>query len=175
MLGGLGWAACGLMADQAASGWLGVLCRPGIASWDVPDFAILAAMWAVMTLAMTMPTAGPMILTYAEIADTATRKREAVVSPLVLALGNVMVWVGFAFVPALLQAAVAHASIATDRIMQTSFAAAVFLVGGIYQFSRLKAACLTLCHRPFPFFFANRTNRPGGVFALGARHGVYCL
>ena len=49
-----------------------------------------------MTLAMMLPTAGPMILTYAEIADTAARKREPVVSPLVLAAGYVAVWLGFA-------------------------------------------------------------------------------
>ena len=38
-----------------------------------------------MTLAMMLPTAAPMILTYAEIADTAARKGEPVVSPFVLA------------------------------------------------------------------------------------------
>ena len=56
-----------------------------------------------MTLAMMLPTAGPMILTYAEIADTAARKREPVVSPLILTAGYVAVWLGFALAAALLQ------------------------------------------------------------------------
>ena len=55
-------------------------------------------MWAAMTLAMMLPTAGPMILTYAEIADTAARKGEPAVSPLVLTAGYVAVWLGFALV-----------------------------------------------------------------------------
>ena len=57
-----------------------------------------APMWMAMTLAMMLPTAGPMILTYAEIADTAARKREPVVSPLVLTAGYVAVWLGVALV-----------------------------------------------------------------------------
>ena len=44
-------------------------------------------MWGAMTLAMMLPSAAPMILTYAEIADTAARKGEPVVSPFVLAAG----------------------------------------------------------------------------------------
>ena len=51
-------------------------------------------MWGAMTLAMMLPTAGPMILTYAEIADTAARKGERIVSPLVLAAGYVVMWFG---------------------------------------------------------------------------------
>ena len=44
-----------------------------------------------------------MILTYAEIADTAARKGEPVVSPLVLTAGYVAVWLGFALVATALQ------------------------------------------------------------------------
>jgi predicted metal-binding membrane protein len=73
-----------------------VLCQP--ASGGI---VIAVAMWLAMTLAMMLPTAGPMILTYAEIADTAARKREPVVSPLVLASGYLVVWIGFALVEAI--------------------------------------------------------------------------
>ena len=64
-----------------------------------------------MTLAMMLPTAGPMILTYAEIADTAARKREPVVSPLVLTAGYVAVWLGVALAAASLQLALARAGL----------------------------------------------------------------
>ena len=53
-------------------------------------------MWGAMALAMMLPSAAPMILTYAEIADTAARKDEHVVSPFVLAAGYTAVWFGFA-------------------------------------------------------------------------------
>jgi predicted metal-binding membrane protein len=51
----------------------------------------------------------------------------------------------------------------------------LFIGAGIYQFSALKQACLTQCQRPFPFFFANWTAEPRGVFRLGLRQGAYCL
>ena len=49
--------------------------------------AIIGTMWVAMTLAMMLPTAGPMILTYAEIAETASRKGDRIVSPHVLIAG----------------------------------------------------------------------------------------
>ena len=53
--------------------------------------------------------------------------------------------------------------------------AALFLLAGLYQFSALKQACLRACQQPFSFFFLNWTDRPGGVFRLGLRQGLYCL
>ena len=51
----------------------------------------------------------------------------------------------------------------------------IFLGAGLYQFSALKQACLTLCQRPFPFFFSNWTTEPSGVLRLGLRQGMICL
>ena len=95
-------------------------------------------MWAAMTLAMMLPTAGPMILTYAEIADTAARKREPVVSPLVLTAGYVAVWLGFALVAASLQIGARARGPARRRQARPPLAGAIFLGAGLYQFSALK-------------------------------------
>ena len=96
-------------------------------------------MWAAMTLAMMLPTAGPMILTYAEIADTAARKGEPVVSPLVLTAGYVAVWLGFALAAA--RAADRAGARRPARRRQGSARAARrrdLLGAGLYQFSALK-------------------------------------
>jgi predicted metal-binding membrane protein len=169
VLTALGWLALGLIS--AEYGWE-ALCRP-VASGR--GLALLVAMWAAMTLAMMLPTAGPMILTYAEIADTAAIKRERVVSPLVLAAGYVAVWLGFALIAAGLQWMLAGASLLDDGKAAPLLAGAIFLAAGLYQFSALKQACLTLCQRPFPFFFANWTTQGSRVFRLGLRQGMYCL
>jgi predicted metal-binding membrane protein len=172
MLAGAGWLALGLMAPEAA--W-GVLCLPSQGSgWNI---GLLLPMWAAMTLAMMLPSAGPMILTYAEIADTAAAKGEPVVSPLVLTAGYLGVWLGFAALAAVLQGLLAQSGIAdvASPASGARLAAAIFLGAGLYQFSTLKQACLTQCQRPFPFFFANWTSRPRGVFRLGLRQGLLCL
>jgi predicted metal-binding membrane protein len=54
-------------------------------------------------------------------------------------------------------------------------AGGLIFAAGVYQFSSLKHACLSLCQRPFPFFFANWTDKPSGIFELGLRQGLYCL
>jgi predicted metal-binding membrane protein len=170
-LSGLGWLALGLIS--ARSDWT-ALCLPGAADgWT--GLAVIAPMWAAMTLAMMLPTAGPMILTYAEIADTAARKREPVVSPLVLTAGYVAVWLGFALIAAALQLAASRAGLLVDDKAMLPLAGLIVLLAGLYQFSALKHACLSVCQRPFPFFFANWTDEPLGVFRLGLRQGLLCL
>jgi predicted metal-binding membrane protein len=169
-----GWSALGLMAVGSDMPAWQALCRVGEASeWG--DLAVIVPMWAAMALAMMLPTAGPMILTYAEIADTAARKGEPVVSPLVLTAGYASVWLSFALIAALLQLALSRAGLLDDGKLALPLAGALVLGAGLYQFSALKHACLTLCQRPFPFFFANWTDEAGGVVRLGLRQGLYCL
>jgi predicted metal-binding membrane protein len=178
VLTGLGWLSLALMSAGGASGLWQALCQPG-GGGAFGDLALAAPMWAAMTLAMMLPTAGPMVLTYAEIADTAARKGEPVVSPLVLTAGYVAVWLGFALAASVLQWALARAGLMTggqvgDQVGRIA-GGAIFVAAGLYQFSALKQSCLTQCQRPFPFFFSNWTEERAGVFRLGVRQGLYCL
>jgi predicted metal-binding membrane protein len=138
----------------------------------VSGFALVAAMWSAMTLAMMLPSAGPMILTYAEIAETAARKGERIVSPLAIAFGYTVVWLGFALVAATIQFLVAPLAATSANKL---FAGALFALAGLYQFTALKHACLSKCQQPFPFFFAHWQTKARGVFRLGLMQGVYCL
>src|SRR5262245_7476945 len=168
-----GWIALGLMASADTDIWL-ALCLPMGAGGGV-ELVLVYAMWAAMSLAMMLPTAAPMILTYAEIADTAARKGEAAASPLFLAAGYLAVWLGFAFEAAGLQFALTQVALLDVGRASPWFAGAILIGAGLYQFSRLKHACLTQCQRPFPFFFANWKEKPRGVFVLGVRQGMSCL
>lgn len=175
-LAALGWGACGVMFANSSDTWYGALCTSSFSQDSrLAGAALIFAMWSAMTLAMMLPTAGPMILTYAEIADTAARKSESVVSPVILTGGYVAVWLGFALIVSLLQTVFASSALSNIALVSAPLAGAIFLTAGLYQFSALKTACLTLCQRPFPFFFANWTTAPRGVFALGLRQGLYCL
>jgi predicted metal-binding membrane protein len=189
---GPGMSALDIIADRLGLGdWgratLAALCRPtfgdagasvaGGLAGSVAGVLTIALMWGAMILAMMLPTAGPMILTYAEIADTAARKGERAVSPVVLIAGYAVVWFGFAAVLAVLQVALTRAALLDPAMASTSvlFSGAVFLAAGAYQFSALKHACVTRCQQPFPFFFANWSDRPRDVVRLGVRQGFYCV
>jgi predicted metal-binding membrane protein len=159
------------------------LCRPtfGLAMpegvWGASGFVVVALMWAAMVLVMMLPSAGPMILTYAEIADTAARRAEKIVSPLLITAGYTVVWLGFAAIATLAQFVLTRAALLDTGMASASgiFSGAIFIAAGVYQFSALKHACLTQCRQPFPFFFAHWQTRPRGVFKLGLQQGLYCL
>lgn len=157
---------------------LQALCRPlPDVVWSASAVAIVASMWSAMTLAMMLPSAAPMIMTYAGIADTAARKSERIVSPFVLAGGYMAVWLVFSVIATLAQIAFTRATLIDASTQSASglFSGAVFIAAGAYQFSKLKHACLTRCQQPFPFFFANWATTTSGVFRLGLKQGLYCL
>ncbi|HEU5016858.1 MAG TPA: DUF2182 domain-containing protein [Pseudolabrys sp.] len=159
------------------------LCQPtfGLAvpegSWGLSGFAVVGLMWGAMVLAMMLPSAGPMIFTYAEIADTAARKQEPIVSPVVLAAGYATIWLGFSVLTTFAQFGFTRAALLDAHMTSASasFSGAIFIAAGAYQFSSLKHACLRRCRSPFSFFFANWQTRARGVFRLGVRQGLYCL
>jgi predicted metal-binding membrane protein len=159
------------------------LCRPtfGLAMpeavWGVGGFSVVALMWAAMVLAMMLPSAGLMILTYAEIAEIAVRKGQKIVSPLLIAAGYTVIWLGFASVATLAQFVLTRAALLDTGMASASFlfSGAIFIAAGVYQFSALKHACLKQCRQPFPFFFAHWQTTARGVFKLGLQQGLYCL
>jgi predicted metal-binding membrane protein len=89
--------------------------------------------------------------------------------------GYVAVWLGFALAAASLQWVLARAGLLDGGNVGRLVGGTLFIGVGLYQFSTLKQACLTLCQRPFPFFFSNWTTERAGVFQLGLRQGMLCL
>jgi predicted metal-binding membrane protein len=183
ILAALGWLYLALLSAAATTGsfvgvgFVQVLCGTLQDGFAGPyAAAVVFSMWCAMTLAMMLPSAAPMILTYTEIADTAARKRERIVSPFVLAAGYAVVWFGFSVFAASGQIGLTRAAL-LDRSMASAsplLSGAIFIFAGIYQFSALKHACLTQCRHPFSVFFTNWATTPAGVFKLGIKQGLFC-
>ncbi|MBO6719817.1 MAG: DUF2182 domain-containing protein [Rhizobiaceae bacterium] len=150
------------------------LCLSPFAASGPLQYAALAAMWFLTSVAMMLPSAAPMIRTYCEIADTAAAACKAAVHPAFLIAGYLTVWLA----AALAFAAVSLMTIAaspTDAPTKGIVAAAALGIAGLWQFSSLKEACLTKCRAPFATLFANWSNRAGGVYRLGLKQGLWCL
>ena len=131
-----------------------------------------------MVLAMMLPTAAPMITDLCGARRDGRAKGEPAASPLVLTAGYVAVWLGVAAVAdgAAGRARALGAARSRDgRRRARCSPARCSSAPALYQFSALKHACVTQCQHPFPFFFANWTAEPRGVFRLGLRQGLYCL
>ena len=171
--------------DELGRALLASLCQPsmshfgmpGAGAWGVGDLALVMLMWGAMVFAMMLPTAAPMILTYAEIADTAAAKGQRVVSPLAIAVGYLLVWLAAALALGLAQWGLTAAALLDPAMTSVSglFSGAVFLLPAPTSSPSLKYACVTACQRPFPFFLAHWTTTPGGVVRLGVRQGLLCL
>ena len=147
--------------------------EPWSAGYLLPAFA----MWALMMVAMMLPSAAPMILLYSRVASrSGSEGRLAPTSAFLLAyLG---IWTLFSAAAALAQALLVAAG-AIDAMALTigggRLAGALLLLAGLYQLSPVKRACLDRCRSPLSFIL--RWSRPGiaGALRLGILHGLYCL
>lgn len=181
VLAACGWAYLGLLlAGQQSSSLWRALCQPiyGMAGGaSLTGTSLTFAMWCAMVLAMMLPTAAPMVMTYADLTETAAANGEPAASPAVLTAGYITVWLGAAVLLTALQGSLLGLDMLDERIgfANPFIAGATFLAAGAYQFSSAKHACLTHCQHPFRFFFANWTSSPRAVFRIGLRRGLYCL
>ncbi len=177
LLSGLFDAAPRVADHTAIHGNSGILAMPALGPWGPRDLGLVLLMWTMMACAMMMPTAAPMLSTYADIADTAAKGGKHAVSVVVLAAGYLVVWLGFAVVATLLQWGLTELRLMSPLMEPVAevFAGTTMVAAGIYQFTPAKAACLTRCQRPFPYFFSRWTDRTAGVFRLGLEQGLFCL
>ena len=142
---------------------------PGMA--HTPGWPLVAAMWAVMMVAMMLPSAAPAILLYARVHRHSVSGK----APPTMAFlaGYLACWLGFAMVAAALQLAIASPM---SMALESRRASGVLLIAaGLYQLSPLKDACLAHCRSPAEFL--SRHYRPGasGAARLGLLHGAYCV
>ncbi|WP_427912282.1 DUF2182 domain-containing protein [Ramlibacter sp. MMS24-I3-19] len=152
---------------------LAQLAMPMSAHWSAGNLLAVWAMWAVMMVAMMLPSALPMILTFTVVAHRsgqATRARAFVGAYL-------LVWLAFASAGTLGQWLLQRlGAVDPMRLATSALPAAVLLVlAGVYQFSPLKRVCLRSCRTPLAFLLG--AWRPGvvGAFEMGLRHGLLCL
>jgi predicted metal-binding membrane protein len=153
------------------------MSMPQMVSWSTLDFILMFVMWAVMMVAMMVPSAAPMILVVA----TLSRQRHAHHRPFaptaVFLLGYVAVWSGFAAAATVAQWGLHSLALLSPTMVSTSplLGGALLVAAGVFQWSALKYRCLTHCRSPLGFLMAEWREGMIGVFAMGVRHGMFCL
>jgi predicted metal-binding membrane protein len=171
-------AAC-LIAIAGLAWWW--LARPVGMSMAPPlsaDYlSATFAMWALMMVAMMLPSASPMILIYARVAR---HNFGASAGPgiAVFALSYLLVWSAFSLAAAIAQAVLVQSGVVDAMRLEVGdvrLAGGLLIAAGLYQLTPLKAACLENCRSPLAFL--GRGIRPGaaGALRLGIGHGLYCL
>ena len=145
-------------------------------SWDATHLLLLWTMWAVMMVAMMLPSAAPTILLY----GSAARRRhgpEATSLIYALSAGYVSIWVLFSVLVTAFQRALGALFLLSPMMEAATpqVGGALLLVAGGYQWTPLKQACLTACQSPLGFLLSGWRDGLRGAFRMGLDHGIYCL
>jgi predicted metal-binding membrane protein len=154
-----------------------MVLMPAMQHWTAWDLVLVFLMWAIMMVAMMVPTVSPMILLFAEINRRRDERRSTFAATGQFLLGYLMAWTGFSFLATLAQWGLLTVALVSPMMESTSKAlgAGLLLVAGLFQFSRLKHACLAHCRSPIGFLATEWRDGPFGAFEMGLKHGGYCL
>ncbi len=178
----LAWSALYLMNLEIG---LDVFGRPGLWAQTLralcigPDAGIVGwltvwAMWAVMGVAMMLPTLVPTLATY----DRFAARLEA---PLAgqggVVLGFLAVWAGFSVLAAMAQVGLSYADLLDDwgAASSTMLQGGLLLGAGAWQFTNTKMRCQSACLSPMSYFLGRFRAGFGGGLRMGVELGLYCL
>ena len=146
--------------------------------WSFACGLVILVMWAVMMLAMMLPSAAPVTLLVASVA----RKRAAAggaVRPTtaLFVFGYLAVWLAFAAAATTLQWALDEAGLLSETMAfgNIVLAGSVLVAAGVYQRTPLKEACLRHCRSPLDFILFHWRDDALGAVASRIGHGFFCL
>src|SRR5262245_48260480 len=156
-------ADMGAMAAEARMH--GAMGMADMRAWGLSDWLGLFVMWAVMMVAMMLPSAAPvMVLVLGVYRRRATA--QAHLSAAAFVAGYLLAWAGFSVAASAAQVALHRGALLAPEMRLSSAAASgvILMTAGIYQWLPLKRACLTHCQSPLGFLSQHwREGSSGGL------------
>lgn len=143
--------------------------------WSSGYLGATFLMWAIMMVAMMLPSAAPMIALHRVFSD---RRGLGAAGTLAFAASYLVLWTGFAALAALLQAAMVSRGWVEQSNLQLGHGWAIALLlclAALYQLTPLKRQCLATCQAPFAFVMQYWRPGVGGAISMGLRHGLFCI
>ena len=172
----------GLLSALVAAAWAGLVWHSHTTTEMTMTHAVgyarhFIADWVIMMVAMMLPTALPMIITFHKVQAANRQPRDAFGSTWVFVAAYLMMW-AFAGLAAYVGMEAAEAEIARVALAPTTAAqvgGAIIVVAGIYQLTPLKGVCLSKCREPLDFIVTEWRGGATSALELGMLHGAYCL
>jgi len=149
----------------------------GFARWGAADFALNFAFWWAMMPGMMLPSAAPMILTFAAVNRRKRERAQPFVPTAVFTAGYLVAWGVFGVAATLTDWGLERAALMSPatQALGPVLAAFVLAAAGLYQLTPLKSACLAHCRSPFDFALNHWHDGTAGALRMGVEHGLYCL
>jgi predicted metal-binding membrane protein len=166
----------GTVDEKGAMSMAPDMVMPHMQSWGAIELLLLFVMWAVMMVAMMVPSAAPLVLMFAR-ANRQKGGSRIVGSAGILLLGYLLVWMGFSAVATLAQWRLHAAAVLSPMMASTSsiLAGVLLVAAGVFQFTPLKRACLVRCRSPLHFLMSDWREGQWGALVMGLKHGAYCV
>jgi predicted metal-binding membrane protein len=145
--------------------------------WGFAEFALCFAMWAIMMIAMMLPSAAPMLFAFDALNRSRPGNIAAACRLAAFFFGYVIVWSSFSLLAAGVQWWLHEAAVVSDMMTSSSrvLDGIVLLAAGTYQFMPAKMRCLSKCRTPMGFLLTEWRDGAWGALAMGIRHGAFCV
>jgi predicted metal-binding membrane protein len=145
--------------------------------WGVVDALLTFLMWAVMMVAMMLPSATPLVLLHMRVTRSRQPRDVALRSAFLMLAGYLAVWTVFSGAATGVQWGLQAAALLTPMMTAVGdpLAGGLLVAAGLYQWTPVKARCLEHCRSPLEFLSAHWWPGPAGAFRTGLHHGLYCV
>ncbi len=177
------WIVGGALVLVTLGSWAYLLTGAGISMtpadklWSPGYFLAMLLMWCVMMVAMMLPSAAPMILTFAAIGRKQTKFGARNLALVLFTSGYLIVWCGFSLGAVFLQWALQRAGYPSMMLADNAplLSGALLIAAGLWQLTPIKQQCLRHCQSPVKFLILRY--RPGlpAALKMGCQHGLFCL
>jgi predicted metal-binding membrane protein len=145
---------------------------PAGAAGEVGALAFFMVGWALMMLAMMLPTATTLLDAVGRLADD---RRRSIRLQSLAAAGFVGAWMAMGYVFRVGDLPI-HALVDTFGWVARVLPAGALLFAGLYQFSSLKHRCLTVCRSPSTLVYKHWRGRgPRDALHVGLAYGISCV
>jgi predicted metal-binding membrane protein len=153
------------------------MVMPQTYQWGLGETFGLFVMWAVMMTAMMVPSAAPVILLFAGIADRRKTQGVRTASPALFVVGYLLAWTGYSALAAIVQSVLHAAALLSPMMISASpwLGGTLLVAAGMYQWLPLKQRCLQHCRSPIGFFATEWREGARGAVMMGFRHGSFCV
>ncbi len=166
-----------VMSSETIESKITGIVMPQMEKWSSKDVLTTFFMWSVMMIAMMLPSATPMILTFFAINKKHHSLRKKFTPTWIFISGYLLVWIGFSLLATIAQWSLHTLALTlpASKIITPTVSVVILTTAGIYQFTPIKKACLKSCQSPLSFILGNWREGKLGSFIMGLQHGLYCL
>ena len=168
----LGWAFLA-WAVLDMSHPLAKLMMPMNSSWSIDNMLAVFIMWTIMMVAMMLPSAIPMALTFINL----SRRNNLEKHGWIFVAAYLAIWTGFSAAATILHWSLQGTGLLTPMMSGSSvwLTAILLLVAGVVQFTRLKEVWLRHCRTPMGYLITEWQDGAAGAWRMGLKHGFFCL